>query len=369
MTRHRWISFGSCGLDGLADEKFQIRKPSVTNGDTEGFHLAVEVASLDAQRLSGAAYITVEFVHLLQDEVALVGFACFRERRELFCLGAHTITRNLAVDECGEMLPFDAPRLWIQDHDALDEIAQFTHVAGPLVLLENFNCVIRNLHAWATVLTTELVEELLHEGRNIFATIAQWRNEERDDVETIEEIFAEVSSCDLFFEVLVGRGDQAHVDVHGIGSADRKEALLIERTQHLGLRLQAHIAYFVEKERTSIRAFKGAALLLRSSGNRSVAIAEEFAFDKVFRNRSAVELNKHTLSPQAFRVHGASDALFACAGFTVDENATVRRSHQLDLLAKGLQRHAFARERSLRRELLPVLGVFAFERVRFDRIF
>jgi hypothetical protein len=52
-------------------------------------------------------------------------------------------------------------------------------------------------------------------------------NEEGDDVEAIEEVFAEVAAGDLFFEVFVGGGDDAGVDVDGSAGADGIEALLV----------------------------------------------------------------------------------------------------------------------------------------------
>jgi hypothetical protein len=79
----------------------------------------------------------------------------------------------------------------------------------------------------AAVLLAELLQEFLDEERDVLFALAQGRDEERDDVEAVEEVFAEVAAGDLFPEVLVGGGDDADIDVEGLGGADGKEALFV----------------------------------------------------------------------------------------------------------------------------------------------
>ncbi len=73
-----------------------------------------------------------------------------------------------------------------------------------------------HLDVGAAVLAAELGEEFLDEERDVFFAVAQGRDEEGDDVEAVEEVFAEVAAGDLLFEVLVGGGDDADVDVDGV---------------------------------------------------------------------------------------------------------------------------------------------------------
>ena len=54
---------------------------------------------------------------------------------------------------------------------------------------------------WPAVLLSELGEELPGQQRNILLAIAQGRNKKGDDIEAIEEVLAEVTAGDLFFEV------------------------------------------------------------------------------------------------------------------------------------------------------------------------
>ena len=90
------------------------------------------------------------------------------------------------------------------------------------------------------------------EQRNVFFALAQRRHEKRNHVEPVEKILAKIAARDFLFQILVGRGDHADVDRDRSRRSHRSEALFVERAQHLGLRLQAHVADFVEEERSAI---------------------------------------------------------------------------------------------------------------------
>ncbi len=193
------------------------------------------MAAFEAEAFGGAAYVAVTLVDFLEDVVALVGFAGFEEGGELFAAGGLGGVARVSLHELGKMFALDASGLGVEDEDALDEIAQLADVAGPMILLERGEGVFVHLDAGPPVLGTKLGEKLFDEQRDILLAIAQRRDEEGDDVEAIEEVFAEVAAGDLFFKVFVGGGDDAYVDVHGVAGADGKEALFVEGTEDLGL--------------------------------------------------------------------------------------------------------------------------------------
>ena len=216
------------------------------------------------------------------------------------------------------MLGFDALGLGVEDEDALDDVAELADVAGPVVGLELVDGGVGDFDAGAAVLLAELGEEFAREERDVLFAVAQGRDVEGDDVEAVEEVFAEVAAGDLLFEVFVGGGDDADVDVRGCGGADGVEALLVESAEDFGLGLEAHVADFVEEERAAVGAFEGAALfggLVGAAGAGAVAIAEELGLDEVFGDGGAVELDEDAVAAEGFGVDGAGDELFAGAGF------------------------------------------------------
>ena len=155
----------------------------------------------------------------------------------------------------------------------------------------------------------------------------------------------------------------------GCVRAHRNEALLVESAQHFGLGLQAHVADFVEKQRTAVGALERAALLRRPAGDGAVAIAEELALDVVLGNGGAVQLNENAVAAQASGVDGAGDQLFARAGFAINENAAVGGRHERDLLAESAGLDAFAGDLRFERKLAAEFDVFGAQSAGFDRIF
>ena len=120
----------------------------------------------------------------------------------------------------------------------------------------------------------------------VFLAVAQGGDEEGDDVEAVEEVLAKIALGDFVFEVLVGGGDDADIDVDGVGGADGEETLLVQGPQDLGLCFEAHVTDLVEEKGAAIRSFEGPAFFvgdLRAStaGGGAVAVAEELGFDVV----------------------------------------------------------------------------------------
>ena len=241
------------------------------------------------------------------------------------------------------MLALDAQGARIEDQHALDDILEFAHVAGPVVVGQRFERFFADLHARAAVLAAKLGQKLARQQRNVLLALAQRRHKKRNHVEAIEEIFAEVALGDLFFEILVGGGDEAHIDAQGLRAADRREQLVVEGAEHLGLGFEAHVADFVEEERSAVGALEGAALLRRSAGLRAVAIAEELGLDVRLGNGGAVELDEDAVAAQALGVNGAGDEFLAGARFAVDEDAAVGGRHEANLLAQRLDAARFRR--------------------------
>ncbi len=155
----------------------------------------------------------------------------------------------------------------------------------------------------------------------------------------------------------------------GLGCADGDEALLVEGAENFGLGLEAHVAYFVQEEGAVISSLEGPAFFRRASGDGAVAVAEELAFDEIFGNGSAVQLDEDAVMARAFGVDGAGDEFFAGTGFSIDEDATIGGGHELDLLAYGLGGDAFAGDGGFESELAFVFEIFVSETACLDSIF
>jgi len=126
----------------------------------------------------------------------------------------------------------------------------------------------------------------------------------------------------------------------------------------LGLCFQAHVAHFVQVERTSVGAFQGAALLRRTARLRAVPIAEQLSLNVSLGDGRAVQLHKNTIPPQALGMNGAGNQFLARARLAVDEHPAVGGSHQPNLLPQRLHRNACAGEHRAHAELTLEFEVF-----------
>ncbi len=102
------------------------------------------------------------------------------------------------------------------------------------------------------------------EQLDVGAAFAQRRHADADDVEPVVEVLAELAALDRRLEILVGRGEEAHVDAERVLAADRAHALVLQHAQELHLQRERQLADLVEEERAAVRladqAFGGAPL-------------------------------------------------------------------------------------------------------------
>ena len=114
--------------------------------------------------------------------------------------------------------------------------------------------------------------------------------------------------------------DDAHVDAHGLGAADRHERALLQHAQQLHLQRGGHVADFVEKERTAIRGLEQAFLIFHRAGERAALMTEKRALEQVVVECRAVLNDERLLRAWPVIVDGARDQLFAGAALAVNEH-------------------------------------------------
>ena len=135
-------------------------------------------------------------------------------------------------------------------------------------------------------------------------------------------------------QFLVRRREHADVDLHARRAADRLDHLLLQRPEHLRLRLQAHVADLVQEERAAIRQLELAAPIRDCAGKRPLDVAEQLRLDQLLRDRRAVDFDERPVPPAAHRVYRARDQLLPRPVLAVDQDAAVRGRRHRHLLAE-----------------------------------
>ena len=142
-----------------------------------------------------------------------------------------------------------------EDGGALDHVLQLADVARPAVGVEAQQR--RRRHArrprpGAAPPRQEVGDQL----GDVLLALAQRRQLDRHDGEAVVEILAELPVADELAQVLVGRRQDAHVDLDEHVAADRLDLALLDHAQELVLHLGRDVADLVEEERAA-RAPRG----------------------------------------------------------------------------------------------------------------
>src|SRR5207253_1041288 len=82
-------------------------------------------------------------------------------------------------------------------------------------------------------------QEVVGEQGDIVAALAQWGQEDGHDVDAVIKVFAKTSGAHHLFQVLVGGGEQAKINVLGSSSAQALHGMRLQHAQQLGLQLHA----------------------------------------------------------------------------------------------------------------------------------
>src|SRR5579863_7058645 len=265
------------------------------------------------------------------------------------------------------MVRLDARRR-TDDHEAFDEILQFANVARPGIAPQHFDRRRAEFFWPLAVFAAEIREKVRGENGNIFRTLAESRNVEGNHVEAVEQVLAEKVARDFLFEFFVGCGDYAHVDGDRLARSNRLDALLLKDAKNLGLRLEAHVAHFVEEEAAAVGLLELADLVLARAGEAAFAVPEQLRFDQLFGNCGAIHFDEGHGGSRTTGVKRARDELFARTAFAIDEDAAVGRRGQRDLLAQGLHRNADAENLVPLLEFGPQAAIFGFEAQVLERV-
>src|ERR1700732_144142 len=113
------------------------------------------------------------------------------------------------------MVRLDA-RLRADNHQALDQIAQFAHVARPWVAQQNVHRRVTELPCLLAISRAEFVQKMPPENGNIFRAVTQRGHEERNYVEPVKQVLTKSAPGDLLLEILIGGGENANINGEGL---------------------------------------------------------------------------------------------------------------------------------------------------------
>ena len=121
-------------------------------------------------------------------------------------------------------------------------------------------------------------------------------------------------------QVLVGGGDDAHVDLHRRLPADAIELALRQHAQQPRLQRRRHVADFIEKQSAAVGLLEAAAAQRVGAGESALLVAEQFGLQQVRREGGGVERDEGLAGARAVPMQGARHQFLAGAGFAGDQH-------------------------------------------------
>src|SRR6266478_7291281 len=106
-----------------------------------------------------------------------------------------------------------------EDHSALDEVLQLADIPRPFAVRQRLHCGGGNRIDLLLHLSCALLDEVTNQQGNVLPPLPQRRNTDREHVQAVVQIAAKLALVDHFLQVTVGGGDQAHVDLPGVGAS------------------------------------------------------------------------------------------------------------------------------------------------------
>ena len=188
------------------------------------------------------------------------------------------------------------------------------------------------------------VEEVVHQQRNVLAPVAKRREFDLDGLQPEQKILPKAALVAQFVQGHVRRRDDAHVDRFGRIGPHRENLPLFERGQQFRLQVQGKIADLVQKQRSALgRLHSPRAVSLRIC-EATLAMAEEFAFEKRFRHGAEVDGDERLLRPARLAMDLARDEFLAGAVLAEDQDIGIGGCRPRDERQHALHRRRIAEQ-------------------------
>ena len=197
-----------------------------------------------------------------------------------------------------------------------------------------------------SLLLRALPGEMLRQYRNVVLTVPQRGQGDQEQVQPVEQVFAELAVPDTLRQVLVRSADDADVGLLVFRRADGQDLLVLDRPQQLGLQLHGHVADLVEEKRPAVCRPEQPPLVAVGARERSFLVPEQDALEQACADGRTVERLERTLDPAAPAMDLVRDQLLARARLAHHEDIAIGLRRTLDQAVHVLHRLAGADERA-----------------------
>ena len=170
-------------------------------------------------------------------------------------------------------------------------------------------------------------QEVLGQRQDVLGAVAQRRQVDVDDVQPVEQVLAEAAVRQALFQILVGGGDDAHVDLLAARRPQRPDLALLQDAQQLGLQRGRQLADLVEEQGAAVGLDEQAGAIRARVGERAALVAEQLALQQRVGDGGAVDGDERAFAARAVEVERLRHQLLAGARLAGDQHRR-RRTRQ-----------------------------------------
>ena len=208
---------------------------------------------------------------------------------------------------------------------ALGEIAQFAHIAGPVMGLDRRNGaggkagkVLAHLHSHAP-------GKEIRQQRGVARARPQGRKGDHVEGEPVQEICPEVASLNHGGQVAIGCGDDPDIGAEHFLTAQTLVFAILDHAQQLFLHTGGRSGDLVQEEGAAVREFESPGPAVCRTGEGAALMAEKLAVEQLLGQGGAVDLDEGPLPAAREKVQPLADQFLACATFADDQERPVER--------------------------------------------
>ena len=140
-----------------------------------------------------------------------------------------------------------------------------------------------------------MLQQALNGQRDdVAGTLGQGQQAHAESGNAVVQVFAELTPCDGFFQVLVGGGHDAYIQLDGALATQSGELALLQHAQQLALQVHGHLANFVQKQGAALGLFKQTLLIAVGARECAFVVTKQHVFDQVFRHGGTVQGHERT---------------------------------------------------------------------------
>ena len=166
----------------------------------------------------------------------------------------------------------------MHDTDSFHHIAQFTHIARPVITHQQIQSIARDLANVFAEFLTVVFEKKLKQWRNILTTITKRRDMDWEHVETIKKIFTKRLLLDCVLEFKIGGSHNSDIDIDIPVTPQPANFTILEDPEQLDLKVRIHLTNFIKKNRTAVGLLKETYLTVFGIGKSASFMSKEFGF-------------------------------------------------------------------------------------------